>query len=133
MAGIPALQLLGYKYSFGALLLFASSVAVYGGFFAIPLRGPLVVKEQLPFPSGTATYETIVAMASAGELALKRGKYLLNGAIGAAVFTFASYFIPQLASPPLFQNIGLREWSRFQWGIDLDPQVKLTQCGIIDN
>ena len=127
MAGIPALQLLGYKYSFGALTLFAASVAVYGGFFALPLRGPLVVKEQLPFPSGTATYETIVAMASAGELALMRGKYLLNGAIGAAIFVLASYFVPQLANPPILENIGLREVTRFQWGFDLDPQARASR------
>ena len=123
MAGIPALQLLGYKYSFGALILFSACTAVYGGFFALPLRGPLVVKEKLPFPSGTATYETIVAMASAGDLALKRGKYLLNGALVSAAYALCSYFVPQLANPPILQHIGLKEVVRFGWGFDIDPQL----------
>lgn len=123
VSGIPALKMLGYDYTYPALMLYAASVAVYGGFFALPLRTPLVVKEKLPFPSGTATYETIVAMASHGDVAAKRGRYLLNGGLASGAFALLSYFIPQLASPPILQNIGLNEAARFQWGFDLDPQL----------
>ena len=38
VSGIPALQLLGYRYSFGALALFAASVSLYGGFVYIFLN-----------------------------------------------------------------------------------------------
>jgi uncharacterized oligopeptide transporter (OPT) family protein len=104
--------------------MWAMSVAVYGVFFALPLRGPLIIKEKLPFPSGKATYETIVAMASAGDIALRRGRYLLRGAIGAGLFTVVSYFVPQMATPPLLQNIGMSTIAeRYQWGLDIDLQL----------
>jgi uncharacterized oligopeptide transporter (OPT) family protein len=106
VAGIPALKLLGYDYSTSALIIWAFSVAYFGVFFALPLRSQVVVKEKLAFPSGQATYETIVAMANAGDLALNRGRYLFRAAIAAAVFTIVAYFIPQLADPPILQNIG---------------------------
>ena len=106
VAGIPALKMLGYDYTVGALLVWAFSVSYFGVFFALPLRKPLVVKEKLAFPSGTATYETISAMATAGNLALDRGRYLLRAGLGAGAFALLAYFIPQLANPPILQNIG---------------------------
>jgi hypothetical protein len=64
-------------------------------------------QEKLAFPSGQATYETIAAMATAGSLAIDRGRYLLRAAIAAALFTLCAYFVPQLSDPPILQNIGL--------------------------
>ena len=43
-------------------MMWALSVAYIGVFFAVPLRKYLIVVEKLKFPSGTATYETIIAM-----------------------------------------------------------------------
>ena len=128
-----ALKMLGYDYAIGTLLIWAFSVAYFGTFYALPLRRPLVVKEKLPFPSGIATYETIVAMAQAGDLALKRGTYLLYAGIGSGFYTVWSYFIPQLANPPIFQNIGLRTLSDFQWGFDVDFMLfgaGMMRCGL---
>ena len=123
VGGIPALKLLGYDYPASTLLLWAFSVAYFGVFFALPLRRPLIVKEKLPFPSGIATYETIVAMATAGELAIARGKALLWAGVGAGAFTLVSYFIPQFANPPILQHIGLNSLVNYQWAIDLDPML----------
>ena len=51
-------------------------------------------------------------MANAGSLAIDRGRYLVRAALGAALFTLAAYFIPQLADPPILQNIGVLSFAQ---------------------
>jgi uncharacterized oligopeptide transporter (OPT) family protein len=41
------------------LILWSLSIAFFGVFFAVPLRKQTILKEQLKFPSGTATAEMI--------------------------------------------------------------------------
>ncbi len=100
LACIPAMGMLGYDLSYLELTLWAGSIAYLGVFFAVPLRRQMVVVEQLRFPTGTATANTIVAMFASGDEAIRKSRVLIRWGIGAAVFTLVSFFVPQLAHPP---------------------------------
>ncbi|GJJ75739.1 hypothetical protein EMPS_08097 [Entomortierella parvispora] len=70
---IPALQMLDIKdnpansfhaggplfLSAGQMILWSLAIAFFGVFIAVPLRTQVVIKEKLPFPSGTATAQMI--------------------------------------------------------------------------
>ena len=123
---IPALHLLGQDYSPWALLLWGLFVGFLGIFFAVPLRTRLLVKENLRFPSGCATFETISAMMqSSGAEAKARVKWLFGAAAVAAAFTFVAYFLPILQHPPLIEAMGKAgaAASAFGWKLFLDPML----------
>eukprot|EP00232_Nephroselmis_pyriformis_P020359 CAMPEP_0182877816 /NCGR_PEP_ID=MMETSP0034_2-20130328/14979_1 /TAXON_ID=156128 /ORGANISM="Nephroselmis pyriformis, Strain CCMP717" /LENGTH=546 /DNA_ID=CAMNT_0025010681 /DNA_START=385 /DNA_END=2021 /DNA_ORIENTATION=+ len=120
---IPALQMLGYEYSTTLLLLWAFSVCYLGVFFAAPLRQALVVKENLRFPTGTATYHTILSMFAEGGEATARSRLLFRSAVLAAAWTTLGYFLPFLEKPKLLPHIGLGALARLGWGINLDLQL----------
>jgi uncharacterized oligopeptide transporter (OPT) family protein len=61
----------------------------------------MVVNEKLRFPTGTATAETIVSMASSGAEAARKARTLLAFGLIAGVYSLAFYFIPELEHPPL--------------------------------
>ncbi|KAK5960671.1 uncharacterized protein PWA37_002102 [Arxiozyma heterogenica] len=43
------------SFSFTQLIIWCTSLAFFGIFFAVPLRKQMIVREKLPFPSGSAT------------------------------------------------------------------------------
>ncbi|KAF9958769.1 hypothetical protein BGZ65_001185 [Modicella reniformis] len=73
---IPALQMMtvadnpatdtspggGLYLSAGQLILWSLAIAFFGVFIAVPLRKQVIVKEKLPFPSGTATAQMIAVL-----------------------------------------------------------------------
>ncbi len=87
MAAVPALLLLtGTLPGSGWLVLWLSVIAALGVFAAIPIKRQLINIEALPFPTGTATAETIQALHGHGEVARQKAR-LLGGAglIGAVI------------------------------------------------
>ncbi|KAF9993380.1 hypothetical protein BGZ79_001958 [Entomortierella chlamydospora] len=64
---IPALQMMTTKdnpsgpivLTAGELILWCLAIAFFGVFIAVPLRRQVIIKEKLPFPSGTATAQMI--------------------------------------------------------------------------
>lgn len=66
---IPALKLMtladnpdhggSVELSAGHLILWSLAIAFFGVFIAVPLRRQVIIKEKLPFPSGTATAQMI--------------------------------------------------------------------------
>lgn len=46
---------------------------------------------------------------------------LLYCALVAGVFTLAVYFVPELETPPLLENIGLSTIAQYGWAITFDP------------
>ncbi|KAF9578475.1 hypothetical protein BGW38_005701, partial [Lunasporangiospora selenospora] len=65
---IPALQMMTLEdnpaggpffLSTGNMILWSLAIAFFGVFIAVPLRKQVIVKEKLPFPSGTATAQMI--------------------------------------------------------------------------
>ena len=129
LAAIPAMRMLGYELSYLQLTLWAISVAYLGVFFAVPLRRQMVVEEKLRFPTGTATAETILAMFSTqGSETVEKARSLIHWGIGAAVFSLAAFFIPQLGHPPM-EWIGLGVIGA--WGFSLLISPMMTGAGIL--
>ena len=122
VAAIPAMAMLGYDFPWYDLVGWSLAVAFLGVFFAVPLRRQMVVVEKLRFPTGTATCETVLAMHGhgdddGGQAALKKARVLFWATGGAALYTLAFYFVPELEAPPLHKYfpetlfVGLATWS----------------------
>ncbi|KAG0237659.1 hypothetical protein BGW41_008324 [Actinomortierella wolfii] len=70
---IPALQMMTTKdnpsgpmfLTTGELILWSIAIAFFGVFIAVPLRKQVIVREKLPFPSGTATAQMISVLHNA--------------------------------------------------------------------
>lgn len=58
---------LGQAFSLGQLLLWSLALAFFGIFFAVPLRKQVIIREKLPFPSGSAT-ATLIAVLNGSEI-----------------------------------------------------------------
>lgn len=80
---VPALHMLGTPLSYPELVLWALATAGLGVFFTVPLRRSMVVAAQLPYPTGTATAETISAMFAESENAVSKARVLLYSALAA--------------------------------------------------
>lgn len=80
MSAVPALFLLtGTLPSTGALVVWLSVISFLGVFAAVPIKRQLVNIEQLPFPTGRATAETIESMHAGGKS--EKGKWLFGSAL----------------------------------------------------
>lgn len=123
IAAVPAMKMLGYELTVVELFIWAISVAYLGVFFAVPLRKQMVVVENLRFPTGTATAETIMAVFAKGEEAMKKSKTLLCLALFSAVLTLASYFISPLGHPPVMKWVGLGFISAWGFSVLISPMM----------
>ncbi|MFE8596659.1 OPT family oligopeptide transporter [Archangium violaceum] len=87
MAAVPALLMLtGTLPSAGWLVAWFAVISAMGVFAAIPIKRQLVNIEQLPFPTGTATAETLQALHGNDEGSRGKARYLgLAGLVGAVV------------------------------------------------
>lgn len=66
VSAVPALDMLGQAMTPWQLVLWALSVSTLGIVFAIPIRRRMIVDEPLPFPTGTATAETVRVLHAEG-------------------------------------------------------------------
>lgn len=57
----------GESFTFTQLLIWCTSLAFFGIFFAVPLRKQVIVREKLPFPSGSAT-AVLISVLSGSEI-----------------------------------------------------------------
>lgn len=87
MAAMPALLMLtGIRPDLVWMFLWFLLISALGVFAAIPIKRQLINIEQLPFPTGTATAETINALHAHGAGGAKKAKLLgLSALVGAAV------------------------------------------------
>jgi len=87
MAAVPALLMLtGTLPPSGWLVAWFAAVSALGVFAAIPIKRQLINIEQLPFPTGTATAETLQALHGHDERSRGKARYLgIAGLVGAAV------------------------------------------------
>eukprot|EP00740_Mantoniella_antarctica_P017771 CAMPEP_0181377428 /NCGR_PEP_ID=MMETSP1106-20121128/17892_1 /TAXON_ID=81844 /ORGANISM="Mantoniella antarctica, Strain SL-175" /LENGTH=599 /DNA_ID=CAMNT_0023496163 /DNA_START=188 /DNA_END=1983 /DNA_ORIENTATION=- len=120
---IPALQMLGMRYTVPTIMLWGLSVAYLGVFFAVPLRSHFLLESQLRFPSGTATAETIVSMFADAGRAKEQVTTLLTAASLAALITFTTWVVPWLLKPPVLAAVGLGELAAWGWGLRLDATL----------
>ena len=83
VSSIPALYLAtGRVLTWWEMMLWLGAVAPLGVFMAVPLKRQLINIDQLPFPSGIATAETLKGIHSAGGEAMQKAKALLVGGGG---------------------------------------------------
>lgn len=86
-AAIPALMMVtGYQFKPLMMMLWIGTLAMLGIFVAIPLKRQMVNIEQLRFPSGLASAETVKSLHAHGGEATSQARSLgLAGALGALV------------------------------------------------
>ena len=89
VSAIPALYLVnGRQLSAWEMMAWLGAVSLLGVFMAIPLKRQLINEEQLPFPSGIATAETLKSMHSAGAEAMGKAKALFYSGLAGAFLAF---------------------------------------------
>ncbi len=87
VSAIPALYLTtGRMLAWWEIGLWLAALSMLGVFMAIPLKRQLINVDQLPFPSGIATAETLRSMHSEGGEAVAKARSLFGAAaLGAVV------------------------------------------------
>ncbi|MCO6044383.1 OPT/YSL family transporter [Aeoliella sp. ICT_H6.2] len=132
VAAIPAMQLMGYQITWWELMLWSLAVAFLGVFFAVPLRRQMVLVDQLKFPTGTATAETITAMYSEASVAIAKARVLLFAGLFAGLFTLAYYFVPELEQPPIAEWTGVAVLATMSaWGFKVYLGPALLGAGFL--
>lgn len=113
VSSIPALYMAtGRVLTWWEMMLWLGAVAPLGVCMAIPLKRQLINIDQLPFPSGIATAETLKGIHAAGIEAMQKAKALLWSALaGGLMKVWASL---ELLAASLVDRFGLSE-SLGQW------------------
>ena len=77
------------------MMVWLTSVTILGVFMAVPLKRQLINIDQLPFPSGTATAETLKSLHSTGGKAVQQAKALfLSAALSSVLKLWADAWAP---------------------------------------
>ena len=94
VSAIPALYLTtGRTLAWWEIGLWLFALSILGVFMAIPLKRQFINIDQLPFPSGIATAETLESMHAAGNEAVVKARALCAaGIVGAAVALWRDLF-----------------------------------------
>jgi uncharacterized oligopeptide transporter (OPT) family protein len=94
VSALPALFMTtGRLLEWWEIMLWLGAISMLGVFMAIPLKRQLINIDQLPFPSGIATAETIRSMHDAGgEAVVKARSLFAAGVVGAAVAVWRDLF-----------------------------------------
>jgi len=141
VAPIPALTLLtGRELSYIILATWVFVVSSVGVVVAIAMRRRLLEIDQLPFPAGIATAETLKEMYARGAEAVVRVRTLVvSGAVSAGFKALGDGFglLTRLSLPGGFAAPGAvaaRDVGRVTWanlGFALDPSLLLVGFGAI--
>jgi uncharacterized oligopeptide transporter (OPT) family protein len=112
VSAVPALSMLtGYEFVWWQLAIFIGGILYLGLFMAIPLKRQMIQVDNLRFPGNIPTGETLKAMYSKGNEAVKKAKALgLAGGTGIliAIFRDIAGWIPaQIAAPISIARVGL--------------------------
>jgi OPT family oligopeptide transporter len=82
VSAIPALTLItGQQLKAWELMAWLTAVSLLGVFMAIPLKRQLINIDQLPFPEGLATAQTLKSMHTAGAEAIQKARALVWAAV----------------------------------------------------
>ncbi|HKQ70558.1 MAG TPA: OPT family oligopeptide transporter [Polyangiaceae bacterium] len=137
VSAVPALYL-ATQHTLGwlELSLWAGAVSFLGVFMAIPMKRQQINVEQLPFPSGIATAETLTAMHSRdGDAQQKAWALSLSAGVGALVAWFreahAKWMPFNLPSNPIMPawTIAGQPFSRLTLGFE--PSLIMIGAGAI--
>jgi len=94
VSALPALYLTtGRLMQWWEIMLWLGALSMLGVFMAIPLKRQLINVDQLPFPSGIATAETLRSMHSSGSGAVAKARSLFAaGVVGAVIAVWRDLF-----------------------------------------
>ncbi len=135
MAAVPALLVLtGIRPDAISLILWFGVIAALGVFAAIPIKRQLINIEKLPFPTGTATAETIKGMHGGGGDGSK-ARLLTWTALGGAVVAFLRDAKAAWMPWNLPAHFGLPlKWGGYaaeKWTMSLDGSFILAGAGAL--
>jgi len=96
VSAIPALYLTtGRLLEWWEIGLWLAALSMLGVFMAIPLKRQLINVDQLPFPSGIATAETLRSMHGAGGEAVAKARSLFGAGLAGAVVAVWRDLVPR--------------------------------------
>lgn len=131
-APIPALALLtGQTLSWFLLAIWLFAVSLLGVVVAMGIRRQMLLREQLVFPAGVATAETLREIYARGGEAVSRVRVLVGSAVFAGLIKFWHEFVftlPRLAVPVALPS---RSVSAHNLGIAFDPSMLMIGFGMI--
>ena len=138
VAPIPALTMLtGYQFTWPVLIVWCFIITLCGIVVAVGLRRQMLLVDQLPFPSGIATAETVKEMYARGSEAMVRVKMLIGGGVVAAALKICVSLleIPKAAVPGALSakgalaGSGVRSVSLYNLTFAFDPSLLLFGVG----
>jgi uncharacterized oligopeptide transporter (OPT) family protein len=99
ISAIPAYFFItGHHFVWWQLMPWMWVIAVLGIFMAVPVKRQLINNEQLPFPTGIATAETLRSLHSSGLEGMKKARALFGAGLFAALFALWRDGLPRLAA-----------------------------------
>lgn len=105
VSAIPALYITTGNYlSAWQLMSWIGVISLLGVFMAVPLKRQMINEEQLPFPSGIATAETLKSLHSEGQEARSKAKSLFSGGLLGAILGVWKGFPELFAFSPPWQK-----------------------------
>ena len=127
------LVLTGLRPDPAAMVAWLAVIAMLGVFTAVPIKRQLINVEELPFPTGTATAETLHALHGEGREATRRARKLgWAAAFGAALafvrdLRWLPFHVPASTGLPFT----LRGLPAAQWTLSVDWSVLLVGGGAL--
>jgi uncharacterized oligopeptide transporter (OPT) family protein len=133
MAALPALMILtGARPDAGLLVAWFAAIAALGVFVAVPVKRQLVNREALPFPTGTATAETIRALHGGAKGDGQARLLGLAGLAGAVLAWLKDAPWTPLRLPATFglpATLGGHPLA--QWGLAMESSVLMVGSGAL--
>jgi uncharacterized oligopeptide transporter (OPT) family protein len=116
-----------------AMVAWLATIAMLGVFTAVPIKRQLINLEALPFPTGTATAETLNALHGAGGEAARRARKLgWAGVFGAALALLRDLpWLPVRIPASSGLPFTLRGFPAGQWTLSVDWSVLLLGGGAL--
>ncbi|MBX3161492.1 MAG: OPT/YSL family transporter [Deltaproteobacteria bacterium] len=111
------------------MMLWFAVIAAMGVFVAIPIKRQLINREALPFPTGTATAETITTIHAGKEGSGKLRGLLYAALAGAGIKTLVSIF--KILPDKLALPVSVAGSSLASWSIYLKTEVVLLAAGAL--
>lgn len=121
VAPIPAWSLItNQELSLSQLMMWTGSVALLGVMIAIVLRRQFIERDQLAFPNGIATGETIQKIYAQGNEAMARVKMLLTG-MGIGLFAKLSIHILKIKQLIIPGGLSVATWKNLSFSLSPSP------------
>jgi uncharacterized oligopeptide transporter (OPT) family protein len=133
VSGVAAyLMLTGHHMSWPVLVAWTFFLAMLGVFIAIPMKRQMIDVDQLPFPTGMASAETLLSLHGEGEEARQKAGALFAWGGLSAVWKIGSHFMEKAGmSTVLYPPTLYRGYPFSAWTMGFDLSLVLLAAGAI--